>query len=455
MDSGPAEFEGGNLRRQITIPLLALVGLAFFYSSRGWRYKWYGPLLVTTLLFAGWLAMSVLWSAALPLAMRHLVILVLFFLGAYGMVVKWPRDLLVSFVAVATSVQVLAGVITEIYLGAFAPWDPGYRFSGNLHPNGQGQLCAVLVIVCLATLKSRIRFKLLFFVLAVMGFICLVLTKSLTSMAGFVAGFTVYSFLRVSRQRRWRLIYLGVMSLMVAGLLLSAEGLSLDPISAMTGRDPESMTSFTGRVPLWIECMHYAFERPVLGFGYEGFWTYDRNYEMNTILYWTAGTAHSAYIDLWLQLGIVGLILHTILVVLVFRRAAGLHGSTHAPEYAAAAAVAFQYLVFGALESTSLIKTSAILYYSYCLFVMVAITAPRQRSRAHHLDGGPLRDESSDHRGEASFPDLSHRPDRVHNRPRKPGISVFDPRRHEVLGGPPPQPELGRESPDLDAPSGA
>ena len=390
LDSAPEEYEGGNLRRQITITLLGLVGATFFFSARGWRFGWHGPLLLTTLLFAGWLALSIQWSAAPSTAIRRLVILTFFFMGAYGMVVKWRRDVLLAFVAVAAAFQMVAGVITEILHGSFAPLDPLYRFSGNLHPNGQGQLCGVLVLASLAALQSKIRFRFVFLFLTLMGCCFLVLTKSLTSIAGCLAGFAAYSFLCQSRQRRLRFVYLAVMVSLVIGLFFSAEGLSLNPVASVAGRDPDRMAELSGRLPLWAECIDYVFERPIIGYGFEGFWSNERNDDMRSVISWAPGTAHSAYIDLWLQLGMMGLFLHTALLFQIFRRAVALHSGTRAAEYAAAAGVAVQYFVFGATESTSLIRTSGTLFYSYCIFLMVAIIKSKMHSIHQLPDGRPV-----------------------------------------------------------------
>ena len=201
-------------------------------------------------------------------------------------------------------------------------------------------------------------------------------------MAGFLAGITAYSFLRFSASRRLRFAYLGVMVLLTAGLLISAYGFSLDPLARTTARDPEKMVTLTGRTPLWANCMEYVAERPGIGYGFEGFWTLDRRLDVVEGTGWWAAQAHSAYIDLLLALGIVGLALHTFTLLLVLRRAAVVHRVTREPEYAAAAALSAQYLVFGALETTMLIRFSSILFFTYCLFLMVAFAGTSQGAPA-------------------------------------------------------------------------
>ena len=96
-------------------------------------------------------------------------------------------------------------------------------------------------------------------------------------------------------------------------------------------------TDFNGRVPLWILCLEEAVKKPILGYGYYGFWPSDeglsvayRTSWMSQALYdtefWNPGEpfswhAHSGLVQTFLDLGIIGLVLvllnlgHTILKI--------------------------------------------------------------------------------------------------------------------------------------------
>ncbi len=318
-------------------------------------------------------SLSVQWSNNPSLAFRRLIILFLMFAAAYGTTVKWPGHVLLHLIVFSAGIQLTVGFLSEVAHGSFTPFNSWYRFSGNLGPNGEGQLCAVFALTSIAAIHSADRYKFLFRFGALYGITFLLLTQSLTSLAGFLAGITVYLFFRFSTGGRLRFVYLGVMVALIIGLLGLAYGFSIDPVAKASGRDPEGMTELTGRIPLWVECMSYIKERPLLGYGYEGVWRPDNTGDIEAATGWLAGSAHSTYIDLWLALGIVGLVLHTSILLLLLRRAAKIYRATKAPEFAAAAALSVQYLVFGGLESTSLIRFSSILFFSYCLFLMVAL----------------------------------------------------------------------------------
>jgi exopolysaccharide production protein ExoQ len=73
-------------------------------------------------------------------------------------------------------------------------------------------------------------------------------------------------------------------------------------------------TDFNGRTPLWISVLEKGFERPWFGYGYYGFWSTPEAYSAINEP-WTFDAlrrgmlhAHSIFVDIFLQLGIVGLV---------------------------------------------------------------------------------------------------------------------------------------------------
>ena len=81
-----------------------------------------------------------------------------------------------------------------------------------------------------------------------------------------------------------------------------------DQIFPLIGRD----SSLTGRVPLWEECFKMIVQRPLLGYGYSGFWNSDsRDVQyLWRIIGWEAPNGHDGYIDILLQIGAIGLFLY-------------------------------------------------------------------------------------------------------------------------------------------------
>jgi len=81
--------------------------------------------------------------------------------------------------------------------------------------------------------------------------------------------------------------------------------------------------TFTGRTDLWIDLIRLAKEHLILGYGIGGFWVLDP-YNVDLFnLYdeyvWLPNEAHCGYLDIFIQLGIVGLLIFVLMLASYFR----------------------------------------------------------------------------------------------------------------------------------------
>jgi exopolysaccharide production protein ExoQ len=66
-----------------------------------------------------------------------------------------------------------------------------------------------------------------------------------------------------------------------------------------------------------------ALERPLLGYGYGAFWLGERGPSARVwAVTWDAVHAHNGYLDLWLQIGVIGALLGISLVLVILIRTA-------------------------------------------------------------------------------------------------------------------------------------
>lgn len=99
---------------------------------------------------------------------------------------------------------------------------------------------------------------------------------------------------------------------LVALLVVVGAGLSIwlfresETLLGALGKD----VTLTGRSGLWLLVWEVAKQRPWIGYGYGGFWSsWDSPAAVIWVtLKWAAPHAHNGLLDLWLQLGIVGVI---------------------------------------------------------------------------------------------------------------------------------------------------
>jgi O-antigen ligase len=134
--------------------------------------------------------------------------------------------------------------------------------------------------------------------------------------------------------------------LVVAGLLPGLKN------AVLLGRDdPGSIGTFTGRTDIWEDVGPYIRESPILGYGYEGFWTPARINKISDELEWGVGSSHSTYIDYLLTLGIVGLAAYVFALVFGIARAFQWFRLSQCSVYAFCGAVLVFCAIDGLFES--------------------------------------------------------------------------------------------------------
>jgi len=76
----------------------------------------------------------------------------------------------------------------------------------------------------------------------------------------------------------------------------------------LLGREDPSVGALTSRIALWKECLEYISKRPFIGYGYNSFWTPRNIREISDVLGWGVGVGHSAYLELILNVGCIGMV---------------------------------------------------------------------------------------------------------------------------------------------------
>ena len=279
------------------------------FSLRALRFN--NVLAVLVLAYLAWCVASIGWSVEPAMTGKRLAVLVLCFLSVLGISRSLsPREL--CSLALALTVGYAAiGLLAELALGTFRPWQAGYRFGGTVHPNAQGAYCATFCLAAVCKIIDPTRRKPLAVGLCVVSIVLLLLTKSRASLAGLAAALPVLWLVRT--RVKTKIVVAGVAVFALAATLLAATLAGVDvqrdaTNAALMGRSDDA-ESLSGRVPLWGELLTYAAQRPVLGYGYDAFWTPTHIEDISAFAEWAIHTAHSSYIDVLLSTGAVGLVL--------------------------------------------------------------------------------------------------------------------------------------------------
>lgn len=204
-----------------------------------------------------------------------------------------PEGATSFYMGVTTSKNELGGIC--LLFGLASVWRFGQVFLDKEAPRRTGMLIAHVVVVAMAIW--------LFW-------------KANTMTA--VACFLMASVLVIATSRG-RLARKGwPVHLLVAGMLLASIsalflGVGSGVLGAM-GRD----STLTGRTDIWNLVLGMV-KNPLLGTGFESFWLGPRLDQVWRVYWWHPNEAHNGYIEIFLNLGLVGLALLAVLIVKGYR----------------------------------------------------------------------------------------------------------------------------------------
>ena len=297
------------------------------------RNKWFIVLFIYMLL-------SVLWSNFPGITIRRSIRSI----GAFVMVlvILTERD---PLNAVRTLLRRLYMVHIPLSIAAikyFRNIGVAYTWNGveemwiglAVHKNNLGQvaMCSGLVStwqVIQNWSKKKLTLDLLLLVLTLWVLKGSKNSHSSTAILGFIAGVVLLFALQFLKKRvaqAKRTILVGILTAIVATPFVYAafEAFDTTPVQIVlqaTGRD----MTFTGRTGLWKDVLFNAEKTPVLGVGFGAFWVGHIGYAMYPLENWSRVTpewrpneGHNGYIDVYIDLGIVGVVLVLIVIVSAF-----------------------------------------------------------------------------------------------------------------------------------------
>ncbi|OUL37161.1 polymerase [Nostoc sp. T09] len=148
--------------------------------------------------------------------------------------------------------------------------------------------------------------------------IFLILTRSTSSMLNFGNMMIAFFFFRALRLRLDMMIpTLCLFGTIVSSLFVLLQTNS-DSILASFGKG----SNLSGRTDLWLAVLDMIWKKPWLGYGYGAFWL-GENSEAANVWYavgWKAPYAHNGWLDIWLTVGLLGLLVCALGFIFSFLR---------------------------------------------------------------------------------------------------------------------------------------
>ncbi len=295
-------------------------------------------------LLLAWMALSTIWSAypgfsALATLAQLLTTLVAIFLAAlfswrhllriFANVIRFTliSSLLFEFIAAAIVHGPIAPIFKN-YEGDVPPapafyWTQGHLFDGNRIQGIVGNSNLLAYVAMLGVVIFFVEYLIVgtsrwlsaaSLVLSV-GAIWLAKSAGVGFAMAAIAISAIVSFAaegkdRATRHKYYRVAWASAGTVAVIVLFYRAQ------VFELIGKSPD----MTGRSGIWKIVLHLIEQKPWLGWGWISYWVpgvkpYDGLVVINNVPYFQA---HNAYLDVWLQLGIIGLLIFAALLVVSF-----------------------------------------------------------------------------------------------------------------------------------------
>ena len=300
----------GGIIRLVYYPVYACgIGLAVPAWRRLLGATWRTPLLLTLILMC---LVSMIWSIDPPTTLRRFIAMFMTSVCAYALAARFSWRRLTEILGLTFVILTLASIFMAVvfpHKGRMTDLFPGAWRGVFDEKNSLGAVMAIgFVASVAAALHNPSRWRWWAGAAAMMAALVL-LSTSKTALLSLLIGLSVIAALWVARRGPIMavLVSWGVASSLVAlaAVILTAPAL----LFAALGKD----ATLTGRTFIWDGIMRQIATRPNTGFGYGVVWTIEDRWAPLAKIVAIAGFrpyhAHSSWLEVWLALGIGGLVL--------------------------------------------------------------------------------------------------------------------------------------------------
>jgi exopolysaccharide production protein ExoQ len=255
-----------------------------------------------------WLLLSCAWSQFPEVSIRWAPIAAINIIFAVYLYVRFkPEQQMRLFLALGW-VCLLLSFTLAVFFPRYGI-DPTFSIVSWRGMYSQKNLCSMVTLFllpgafCVPT-KGLVS-KLLRVVYVALSIVLIFMTQSATGRLAVVCLLVYFAAIKllVPFSSRERTVALVVGALVVAVVVVGGVSAAKE-IAVLLNRDP----TLTGRTDIWAAILPSALKRPILGYGYVGFWRGFEGESANVSLVkgWSVTSAHNGLLEMWLDLGLVG-----------------------------------------------------------------------------------------------------------------------------------------------------
>jgi exopolysaccharide production protein ExoQ len=266
------------------------------------------------LLLIGIAMLSVLWSFAPQITLRREVALIGTSLFGVYLATRYSLDQFLQLLAWALGIAAVLSLIFALMLPSYGITSGAYGseswqgvFGGGKNVLGRTMALSAVVFMLLA-LSTR-KHRLVLWSGFVLSTGLLWMSNSVTSL---ISLFAILLLLPLYQALRWRYtlpVSLLILAVVAGGIALTWLLANAEDVLGVLGRDP----TLTHRTELWPAVIEMIRQHPWLGYGYGAFWL-GWSGESAHVSLWVLESgdppilhAHNGFLDLWLDLGLLGL----------------------------------------------------------------------------------------------------------------------------------------------------
>ncbi|MGI9508456.1 MAG: O-antigen ligase family protein [Geminicoccaceae bacterium] len=301
--------------------LIAYVAVALL-AALNWQRMILGLVAVwpiTLLVVLAWL--STFWTVAPDITSRRCIALTVTSLMGVYLFVRFDLKTLLRFLTAISTFLVLGCIAWAILIpnyGLHGDGDHAGAWRGIFfHKNSTGRVMVYCLAVVIAAWVSTGINRGFLLALGLMTLLVIAGSTSQTSLLGVLALMAGLVAVRMVRGQALKsaLVTLVVLAIAWHGALIATA--SYDLILEALGRD----ASLTGRTDIWIYTLQYALKEPFTGYGYDAFWNGDLSPGAQYAAYWKTPHSHNAWLEVFIALGLPGVLLMLGVMLVTLARA--------------------------------------------------------------------------------------------------------------------------------------
>lgn len=296
-----------------TLLLIVLRWRNFFYAIKKEQF---------ILILVGIALLSIFWSDAPIVTLRRSVALSGTTLFGMYFAIRYSLKEQLNLLFWALGLAVVSSFIFCLAFpsyGIMQGFDAGAWQGIYIQKNVLGLVMVLSTFVFLLRAISSVKYRYLMWAGVALSVSLVLLSNSKNAL---VVLLTILVLLPLYRALRWNLSWMllfFIMAVIVLGSLATFVVSNLETVLGMLGKDP----TFTGRTRIWAAVLETVQERPWLGYGYNSFWLglEGKSAYVARAVRWYPGQSHNGFLDLLVELGLLGVLVYLISFVLSCWRA--------------------------------------------------------------------------------------------------------------------------------------